>query len=79
MALTPAGRRVLARGVQVDLFEGLIVADPTAEQGIAPWDGQSPRSLTEAQKRLSLGNEGASLNAVDAQIEEQCRRHLYGW
>ncbi len=79
MALTAAGRRLLLHGQIVDMFEGLRQRDPTAEQGLEPWDGQSPRDLTEARISFKLGHEGASLNEVDAQIDEQCRRHLYGW
>ena len=62
-----------------DLFAALIERDPTAAQGIIPWDGRSPRDLTEARSEIILGHEGASLMANDAQIEEQCRRHLNGW
>jgi len=61
------------------MFSDLIEADPSADQQLVPWDGVSPRDLTDARKRISLGHEGASLNAFDAQIEEQCRRHLNGW
>ncbi len=78
MAMTAAGRRLLRHGVQSDMFEALIRLDPTADQGLEPWDGQSPRELTEAHIRFSLGHEGASLNEFDALIDEQCRRHLYG-
>ncbi len=63
----------------MDMFEELMRRDPTSSQGLLPWDGRSPRDLTEAAIRFSLGHEGASLNEVDAQIDEQCRRHLYGW
>jgi len=79
MALTQAGERALRRMVQLDLTEGLIAADPTADQGIVPWDGRSPRDLTTVAERISLGHEGASLNEEDARIEEQCRRHLHGY
>jgi len=79
MALTAAGRRLLERGIQQDLFEELVLRDPTAAQGLVPWDGKSPRDLTDAQMRVSLGHEGASLNAEDAAIDEQCRRHQHGW
>ncbi len=79
MALTDAGRRLLTHGKTQDMFEELIRRDPTSAQGLLPWDGKSPRDLTEYQLRISLGHEGASLNAEDAQIEEQCRRHLHGW
>ncbi len=79
MALTEAGRRRLLAGQTRDLFEGLKLRDPTAAQGLVPWDGQSPRDLTEAHKRFILGHEGASLTAEDAQIDEQCRRHQHGW
>jgi len=63
----------------MDMFEDLVLRDPTADQGISPWDGRSPRDLTGEQESFSLGHEGASLNEVDARIEEQCRRHLHGW
>ncbi len=79
MALTQAGKRALRRMVQLELTDGLKSADPTAEQGIVPWNGQSPRDLTDARNGISLGHEGASLNEFDARIEEQCRRHLHGW
>ncbi len=79
MALTEAGRRLLRRGKQAELFEELVLRDPTAAQGLVPWDGQSPRDLTEAHIAFSLAQEGREPNAVDAQIDEQCRRHLYGW
>jgi len=79
MALTAAGRRLLLHGKTADMFARLAEADPLADQDLEPWDGQSPRDLTEVQLSLNLGHEGASLNEVDAQIEEQCRRHLYGW
>ena len=80
MAISEAGRRILQYGKTADMFARLALEDPTAEQrGLEPWDGLSPRVLTEAHKRFNLGHEGASLNEVDAQIDEQCRRHLYGW
>ncbi len=79
MALTEAARRLLRHGRTADMFEELIRRDPSADQGIAPWDGQSPRDLTDARIGVSLGHEGASLNEEDARIEEQRRRHLYGW
>jgi len=61
------------------MFEKLIKADPTSEQlGVVPWNGASPRDLTATRIRIRLGHEGASLNEFDAQIDEQCRRHLYG-
>ncbi len=61
------------------MFARLAERDPTAAQGLVPWDGQSPRDLTDAAKRFRLGHEGASLMAEDAAIDEQCRRHHYGW
>jgi len=79
MALTDAGRRLLLRGKTRERFEELVLRDPSAEQGLVPWDGRSPRELTEAAISFSLAQEGASLNEFDAQIEEQCRRHLHGW
>jgi len=79
MALTAAGRRLLERGVTGDLFEELIERDPSAEQGLIPWEGRSPRGLTRVAVDVKLVREDASLNEVDAQIEEQCRRHLQGW
>ena len=80
MAITRAGQTALRLLERVKLFAPLIAADPSAEQvGLVPWDGRSPRSLTEAHERFILGHEGASLNEVDAQIDEQCRRHLHGW
>jgi len=79
MALTAAGRRLLLHGKTLDVFEELVQRDPTAAQGLVPWDGQSPRDLTEHRIDISLGHEGASLNDEDARIEEQCRRHQYGW
>jgi len=79
MAMSDAGRRLLIRGRQADMFEELIRRDPTAEQGLEPWDGQSPRDLTRAAEGITLGHEGASLNEFDARVEEQCRRHLHGW
>ena len=79
MALTAAGRRMLRHGATTDMFKELIRRDPTAEQGIVPWDGQSPRDLTESSESVSLGLEGASLNEEDARIDEQSRRHLLGY
>ena len=79
MALTDAARRLLTKGRQMDLLEELIRRDPIAEQGLVPWDGQSPRELTEAAVRISLAQEGREPNAEDAAIDEQCRRYLYGW
>jgi len=79
MALTAAGRRLLTHGKTRDLFEELIRRDPTALQGNVPWDGRSPRGLTRSAESFSLGHEGASLNEEDAQIDEQCRRHQYGF
>ena len=61
------------------MFSGLVEQDPTADQQLVPWDGVPPRDLTESAIRFRLGHEGASLNEADAQIEEQCRRHLHGW
>ena len=79
MSISAAGRRILQYGKTADMFARLAERDPTAEQGIEPWNGQSPRDLTEVQISLKLGNEGASLNAEDAALDEQCRRHQYGW
>ena len=79
MALTAAGRRLLAHGIQSDLFEELIERDPTASQGLVPWDGHSARDLTRARMGVSLGHEGASLMTESTRLEEQCRRHLHGW
>jgi len=79
MALTEAGRRLLSALGQTRLLEELKRRDPTADQCLVPWAGQSPRDLTEARKGFSLGHEGASLKAEDAQIDEQCRRHQHGW
>jgi len=79
MAITKSGREVLDRMVQTDLFERLKVADPSAARGLVPWDGRSPRDLTAARKGVSLGHEGASLNEVDAAIDEMCRRHFHGF
>ena len=61
------------------MFARLAEADPTADQQLVPWNGQSPRDLTEANERISLVREGASLMAEDAKIDEQCRRHLHGY
>ena len=63
----------------MDMFEELILRDPTAAQGLVPWNGQSPRDLTGQQEVVSLAQEGREPNELDAQIDEQCRRHLYGW
>jgi len=79
MALTEAGRRLLLDGKTRDMFEDLVQRDPTSSQGLIPWDGQSPRALTEAAIAFSLAQEGREPNEVDAAIDEQCRRHLYGW
>ncbi len=79
MAITTAGRALLKRMELAESFGPLIQRDPTADQGIDPWDGQNPRDLTESAIRFRLAQEGASLNADDARIEEQCRRHLHGW
>jgi len=79
MALTAAGRRLLTHGKTADMFEDLIQRDPTAAGGLVPWDGRSPRDLTTARLCISLRHEGASLNEIDEQIEEQSRRHLLGW
>ena len=81
MAITKAGKVALKLLEQIEIFEPLKLRDPTA-CGVAgdPWDGMSPREvLTRERERISLGHEGASLNAADAEIEEQCRRHLHGW
>ena len=77
--ISEAGRRILQYGRTADMFARLAEQDPTADQELEPWDGRNPRDLTESAKRFRLGHEGASLNAEDAQIEEQCRRHLHGW
>ena len=81
MALTRAGRHVLNRMVQTEMFAKLATADPTAcGKSGAPWDGMSPRELlTRDREGISLGHEGASLTPEDARIEEQCRRHQHGW
>jgi len=79
MALTKAGRALL-RQLELDkLFDPLIERDSTADLGNVPWDGQSPRDLTGASEGVSLGHEGASLMGTDAEIEEMCRRHSFGW
>ena len=70
---------MLLRGKTADMFQDLREQDPTAAQGLEPWDGQSPRDLTEGAIRFRLALKGASLNEFDAQIDEQCRRHLNGW
>ena len=79
MALTRRGKEALERmrirAVNLELMQ----RDPTAEQGIVPWEGHSPRDLIGGEKSFILGHEGASLNEFDAQIDEQCRRHLHGW
>ncbi len=77
--ITEAGRGALRVARQAEMFRRLREADPTSAKGLDPWDGRSPRDLTDSAIRFRLGNEGASLNEVDAQIEEQRRRHLYGW
>ena len=79
MALTEAGKRRVRLWGQGELFKVLELRDPTAAQGLVPWDGQSPRDLTEAAERFSFAQEGREPNAVDAAVDEQCRRHLYGW
>jgi len=79
MALTRAGKRVLERMRKDQVIEQLMLRDPTADQGNTPWDGQSPRDLTEARNGVSLGHEGASLMATDAEIEEMARRASHGW
>jgi len=79
MAISAAGRRILQYGKTADMFARLAEADPTADQHLEPWDGQSPRDLTRIAVRIRLGHEGASLNAEDARLEEQCRRHLNGY
>ena len=61
------------------MFARLAEADPMADQQLEPWDGQSPRELTECRKAFSLRHEGASLQAEDARIDEQCQRHFHGW
>ena len=81
MAITRAGKEALRLMGQMDLFDPLKQRDPTAcGKAGEPWDGMSPREvLTRERESFSLGHEGASLNADDAEIEEQCRRHLHGW
>ena len=79
MAMTEAGRRLLKSMGQQEMFEELYRRDPTAARGLEPWDGRSPRVLTDAHNRFKLGNEGASLNEFDAIIDEQCRRHFHGF
>jgi len=79
MALTRRGKEALERMRIRDVNLQLLLRDPTADLGNDPWDGQSPRDLTEARNSFILGHEGASLNAESLRIEEQCRRHLYGW
>ena len=76
--LTRAGETALRVMRQLEMFEDLKRRDPTAEQYLLPWDGRSPRDLTEARKRFILGNEGREPNEDDARIDEQCRRHHYG-
>ena len=79
MALTAAGRRLLRLGAQAEMFEELVRRDPTADQGLAPWDGQSPRELTEAARGITSFMEGASPTEEDAKLDEMCRRHHHGW
>jgi len=79
MAITEAGRRLLRQMGQRELLEELSQRDPTSSQGLVPWDGRSPRGLTRGVKSSRLGHEGASLNEVDEEIDEMCRRHQYGW
>jgi len=76
--ITASGRRELERLRIVAINGNLIKRDPTADQHLLPWDGRSPRGLTESNKRIRLGHEGASLNEFDARIDEQCRRHFNG-
>jgi len=77
MALSRRGKEALERMRIRAVSKQLMLRDPTAAQGLTPWDGKSPRGLTEAAIRFSLGHEGASLNEIA--IEEQSRRHLLGW
>ncbi len=79
MALSRRGKEALERMRIRDRSSQLELLDPTAEQGIVPWDGRSPRGLTRQALGIRLGHEGASLNEFDARIDEQCRRHLHGW
>ena len=79
MAISKAGRDLLRRGQQMELFDRLIEADPTSPHGLEPWDGRNPRDLTRAAESFRLGHEGTSLTAEDARIDEQCRRHQHGW
>ncbi len=39
-----------------------------------PWEGQSPRDLTQAAIRFRLRREETTLMAEDARLEEQYRR-----
>ncbi len=77
--LTRRGKDQLQRLRILAINGKLLQRDPTAEQHLVPWDGVSPRDLTGQPKGFSLEHEGASLIDEDAQIEEQCRRHLNGW
>ncbi len=67
MAMTPEGYE------QLEMFR---MEEPDKS---LPWDGRSPRTLTRAYEAFRLHQRGASLNAEDARIDEQCRRHQYGW
>ena len=69
MAITRKGYR------QLDLFRQ---EDPDESQ---PWGGRSPRHLTDAYQRFSLGSEAATLEESDEDIrlDEQDRRFHYGY
>ncbi len=70
MTLTPAGRAALDK---LRVEQGL---DPKL-----PWGGRSPRVLTEAHIRFSLGHEAATLDDFfeDSVIDEQHQRFLNGF
>jgi len=64
--MTPAGRR------QLDALRVSGGLDPDA-----PWGGRSPRVLTKAYERFTLGLEAPSLMSEDDVLDEQYRRFLY--
>jgi len=70
--MTEAGRRRL---------DDERVENPTHEQFSLPWGGRNPRALTQAYIRFSLKAQDDGVPDVfeENALEEQCRRHHYGW
>ena len=70
MAMTAAGHRVLEAARDKD------------RQLELPWEGRSPRHLTEAWERFRLQREKTTVIGDpewdEEFLDQQCRRHHYG-